>query len=157
MKQINKIIVFIALLICTIAQAQIKDPKQIMEELSSKITQITAADLREKMDLERTFILIDVRTEKEYLAGHIENAVWIPRGLLEFMIQKISVDPEAEIILYCKGGGRSALCTYALIEMGYKNVFNLSGGFKEWATAGNSIYNEHGELKIVSFGKTEAN
>ena len=107
------------------------------------------------MDSEHQFILIDVRTEKEYLAGHIKNAIWLPRGFLEFKIQKLISDPETEIIVYCKRGSRSALSVHTLTEMGYRNVLNLEGGFEEWVGKGNSIFNLHGELEVINFEKEE--
>ncbi len=155
MKQKYSIAVLVTFLFCSFSQAQIKTPKEIVEQIKSEINIITVEDFETKMDSENQFILLDVRTEKEYLAGHIENAVWLPRGFIEFKIQKLVSDPETEIILYCKRGSRSALTTYTLIEMGYKNVLNLDGGFEEWVTNGNSIYNLHGELRVINFEKLE--
>lgn len=155
MKKKYSIAVLITFLFCSFSQAQIKTPAQILEQISSKITWSTVDELKNKMDSQHQFILIDVRTEKEYLAGHIENAVWIPRGFLEFKIQNIISDPETEIILYCKRGSRSALSVHTLIEMGYTNVLNLEGGFEEWVNSGNSIYNLHGELEVIDFEKLE--
>ena len=151
MKQKYSIAVLVTFLFCSFSYAQIKTPTQILEQISSKITWNNVEELKNKMNSEHQFILIDVRTEKEYLAGHIENATWIPRGFLEFKIQKIFSDPETEIILYCKRGSRSALSTYTLMEMGYKNVLNLEGGFEEWVNKGNSIFNLHGELEVINF------
>jgi len=155
MKQKYSIAVLVAFLICSFSQAQIKIPGQILEQINSKITWNSVEELKNKMDSEHQFILIDVRTEKEYLAGHIENAIWLPRGFLEFKIQKIIGDPETEIIVYCKRGSRSALSAYTLMEMGYKNVLNLEGGFEEWVNKGNSIFNLHGELEVINFEKLE--
>ena len=155
MKQKYSIAVLVAFLFCGFAQAQIKTPVQILEQISSKISWNNVEELKNKMDSEHQFVLIDVRTEKEYLAGHIENAVWLPRGFLEFKIQKIIGDPETEIIVYCKRGKRSALSAYTLMEMGYNNVLNLEGGFEEWVNKGNSIFNDHGEVKVINFEKEE--
>jgi rhodanese-related sulfurtransferase len=155
MKQKYSIAVLVTLLFCSFSPAQIKTPAQILEQISSKITQISFEELKTKMDSQHQFILIDVRTEKEYLAGHIENATWLPRGFLEFKIQKLISDPETEIILYCKRGSRSALSVHTLTEMGYKNVLNLEGGFEDWVGKGNSIFNLHGELEVINFEKEE--
>jgi len=155
MKLKYAIVVLIAILICSFTQAQIKTPGQIVENVKTRISQITVDDLKNKIETEDQFILLDVRTEKEYLAGHVENAVWLPRGFIEFKIQKLISDPEKDIILYCKRGSRSALTTYTLLEMGYKNVLNLEGGFEEWVAEGNSIYNLHGELEVINFEKLE--
>ncbi len=148
-------IVMIMIFAWTIAQAQVKSAKQIVEEAKSKTVQISVDELKAKINSAEKFILIDVRTEKEYLAGHIEGAVLIPRGELELDIQKLTIDPKVEIVIYCKVGGRSALAVSALNNMGYEKVLNLEGGFKKWVSEGNSAFNMHGEIKVVNFEKKE--
>jgi len=154
MKNLAKIIVVLLFYLST-SQAQIISAGQFIENVDSQIVKISVDELAAKMKEDTTFYLIDIRTEGEYLAGHIQESVWLPRGFLEFKIQKITDNPESEIILYCKGGGRSALAVYTLVQMGYKNVFNLEGGIREWVHAGNNVYNELGELNVIKFGKTE--
>lgn len=149
------IMILIAIVVSSLTQAQIKSPGEILEDVRSKITKITVDELKNKLEFEHQFTLIDLRTEKEYLAGHIEDAVWIPRGFLEFKIQEEISDPESEIVLYCKGGGRSAFGVVTLNEMGYKNVLNLEGGFREWVNNGYSVFNMHGEIEVINFEKQE--
>ena len=151
----STIIVIIAILTWTIAQAQVKSAKQIVEEAESQIEQISIDELKTKIDSDQKFILIDVRSEKEYLAGHVKNAVWIPSGKVKFATQKITEDPNVDIVIYCRARGQSALSVYALDEIGYEKVFNLDGGFKEWVNAGNSVFNMHGEIKVISFEEKE--
>ncbi|MBU3640253.1 rhodanese-like domain-containing protein [Polynucleobacter sp. Fuers-14] len=86
-------------------------------------------------------ILLDVREADEYANGHIPGATHISRGLLEF---KLSNDPnlsarDLKIVLYCKNGGRAALASKSLHDMGYRQVQSISGGFDAWAEAGNPI------------------
>jgi len=156
MKALNTIFILIICFFTPISQAQLKSVYQILEDVDSQIVQISVDDLAKKMETDSTFYLIDARTEREYLSGHIQNAIWIPRGLLEFRIQKTIAEPETEIIVYCKAGGRSALAVYTLLQMGYKNVFNLEGGIKQWVVKGNNIYNELGELSVIEFEKLES-
>ena len=151
----NTIILLITISTCTIAQAQVKTAKQIVEEAEAQIEQISIDELKTKINSDQKFILIDVRSEKEYLAGHVESAVWIPSGKVKFATQKITKDPKVEIIIYCRARGQSALSVYALNEIGYEKVFNLDGGFKEWVNAGNSVFNMHGEIKVINFEKKE--
>jgi len=153
---LKKISIFLILIFtCTLAQAQVKPAKQIVTEAKSNIVQISIDELKKKIESKEKFILVDVRTEEEYLAGHIEGSVWIPRGELEFDIQKLTNDPGIEIVVYCRGGGRSALAVGALNNIGYKKVFNLDGGFKKWVSEGNSAFNMHGEIKVINFEKEE--
>ena len=77
-------------------------------------------------------IFLDVREANEVEAGHIPGASWVARGLLEFKIAGMFSDCDAQtIIVYCKNGGRSALATEILQEMGYK-VISMNGGFEGW-------------------------
>lgn len=83
-------------------------------------------------------VLIDVREPDEYRAGHVEGAVNIPRGLLEFKVGDMPelADPDRNIVLYCKTSGRAALSACSLQEMGYRSVCSIAGGFDAWVTAG---------------------
>ena len=90
-------------------------------------------------------VIIDVREESEvYSQGIIKNAIHIPRGLIEFQLKPdsdknpVSIDSETNILVYCAGGYRSALAAKSLIDLGFKNVYNL-GGFQEWIESGGEI------------------
>ena len=90
-------------------------------------------------------VIIDVREESEvYNLGLIKNAVHIPRGLLEFKLSPNSPDnpvlinDDTNILVYCAGGYRSALAAKSLLDLGFKNVYNL-GGFQEWVESGGEI------------------
>lgn len=74
-------------------------------------------------------ILIDVRTPVEYAEGHLENAKNINWFDKNFEEQVKSLDKEETIYVYCKAGGRSAKAQQKLLDMGYKNVINLEGGY----------------------------
>ena len=81
--------------------------------------------------------LIDIRDANELeKTGTVENATNVPRGLLEFqfdpnsnLIQNGIIDPNKETVLFCAAGGRSALATKTLKEMGYEKVSHIQGGF----------------------------
>lgn len=73
-------------------------------------------------------IVIDVRSEEEYLEGHIDGAVNIPVDT----ISEIDYDKETTIILYCATGVRSLEATKKLDEMGYTQIYNLDGGLINW-------------------------
>ena len=90
-------------------------------------------------------VIIDVREESEvYNLGLVKNAIHIPRGLLEFKLSPNSpnnpvlIDDETNILVYCAGGYRSALAAKTLLDLGFKNVYNL-GGFQEWIESGGEI------------------
>jgi len=80
--------------------------------------------------------LIDVRESDEHQEGFIPGAVWIPRGKLELRIEDVVPDRQAEIVLYCAGGNRSALAAKSLGELGYDKVSSMVGGYGAWKKAG---------------------
>ena len=134
-----------------LAFAEGKTIPQIIGEAKSHITEMTAQELKADIDADKNFVLLDVQTAEQYNAGHLPKAVNIPRGLLEFDVGKAYPNKETEIVLYCGTSGRGALCTNALMGMGYTKVKNLKGGLKAWGEAGYSIYNQLGEFKLVAF------
>ena len=81
------------------------------------------------------YIFIDVRTEKEFKKGHLPGAINIPRGKLEFVVEKKIPDYKAKIVVYCKSGGRAALALCTLRDMGYGNAIAMNAGFDQWAKA----------------------
>ena len=90
-------------------------------------------------------VIIDVREESEvYNLGVIKNAINIPRGLIEFKLSPNSpnnpvlINDDTNILVYCAGGYRSALAAKSLLDLGFKNVYNL-GGFQEWVESGGEI------------------
>jgi len=80
-------------------------------------------------------IAMDVRELLEYETGHMPNARHISRGMLEFMIGNHPdfQDKTSSIIVYCKSGGRSALATATLVQLGFTNVHSMVGGFDLWS------------------------
>jgi len=133
----------------------IKTKQEISDEAKSKAPHISSQQLSSYLSSKEDFILLDIRTEAEYQAGHIQGAQWFPRGNLEFYIQNTITDPDSKIVLYCRSGGRSALATLTMQDMGYTNVVDLNGGFKEWIAEGNTFYNLHGEHTVVTYQKKE--
>lgn len=134
---------------------EIKDPKTIAAEAKERASHLTAEAFLKMREDHPDLLLIDVRTKGEYEAGHIEGAVLIPRGTLEFAIQKKTIDPDRLIVVYCRTGGRGSLSALALESIGYRNVYDLEGGFRTWAKAGLPVYNLHGEIKVIAYDEGE--
>lgn len=90
-------------------------------------------------EIERGALVVDIREEEELAQeGRIPQALFAPRGLLEFWADPTStnhrkeLDPTRRIVLYCASGGRSALAADTLQRMGYEDVAHLDGGLKAW-------------------------
>lgn len=90
------------------------------------IRQITARDL----DSMKGVVLLDVRTPKEFKQGHIPGAVHVPLTEIGSRIKKLRKDKD--IVVYCQSGNRSIWAIRRLIAMGYKNLYNLKGGYNAW-------------------------
>jgi rhodanese-related sulfurtransferase len=133
----------------------VKSKQEISSEAKSKAPHISSQQLAGYLTGERTYFLLDVRTEAVYEAGHIQGAQWFPRGKLEYYIQELIKNSDSKIVLYCRTGGRSALAALTLKDMGYTDVVDLEGGFKQSVAEGNSFYNLHGENQVVSYLKKE--
>ncbi|MDP1774880.1 MAG: rhodanese-like domain-containing protein [Methylobacter sp.] len=79
-------------------------------------------------------VLIDTREESEYAAGHVDGALLVPRGMLEFKIGSLPelADKSKAVLIYCRLGNRSALAAQTLQQLGYTNVLSMAGGFEAW-------------------------
>jgi adenylyltransferase/sulfurtransferase len=89
-------------------------------------------ELKQMIDSDRDFILLDVREEWEYQLVHIEGAVSIPLGELPRRSRELS--PVDEIIVYCHHGMRSLDAAYLLQQLGFKSVLSVVGGIDKWAS-----------------------
>lgn len=81
-------------------------------------------------------VVLDVRERDEFVDGHAEGCVFIPRGFLEMRVEDLISDKARPVLVYCAGGTRSALAAYTLRELGYTQVMSLVGGFGAWKAAG---------------------
>lgn len=108
----------------------------IVEDAKSRIKEITAGEYAAMISSGTPNILIDVREESEWAAGHAAGAVHLGKGIIERDIETRVPDTGATLVLYCGGGFRSALAGDAIQKMGYKNVHSLAGGWRAWKEAG---------------------
>ena len=83
--------------------------------------------------------VIDVREPEEYAQGYIPGARWIVRGRLEQRIEDAVPDRDKPVVLYCASGPRSIMGARSLLELGYKKVTSLAGGFGAWKRAGHAF------------------
>lgn len=109
---------------------------KIVNEIRPRIKEVTLDEARARLAANPKAILIDVREDNEWSAGHATQAKHLGKGVLERDIEKMFPDTSAEIIMYCGGGYRSALTCEVAQRMGYKNVASLVGGYKAMVQAG---------------------
>jgi len=107
---------------------------KLVGEVMPNVREVTVAATRER--IEGGAMLIDVREDNEFEAGHAAGARHMGRGVIERDIVQTIPDKNSEIILYCGGGYRSALATDNLQKMGYTNVWSMAGGWHAWEESG---------------------
>jgi rhodanese-related sulfurtransferase len=107
-----------------------------VREAKSRIREISPERLKGLAAGKERYMLIDVREDGEWAAGHAAGAAHVSRGLLERDIKTKAPRKDSQIVLYCQGGGRSALAADTLQKMGYSNVYSLAGGFMAYQKLG---------------------
>ena len=109
---------------------------KLCEETKAKVKETTVEEVKRRIDRgDKGFVLVDVREESEWDAGHIPGAVHLGKGVIERDIEQKVPDAGREIVLYCGGGFRSALAAENLGRMGYTNVVSMDGGWRGWTEA----------------------
>jgi rhodanese-related sulfurtransferase len=109
---------------------------KVVEQARPRIREISLPEARERLERNPQALLVDVREDGEWSAGHAAQAVHLGKGVLERDIEKMIPDPGRELILYCGGGYRSALAAEMAQRMGYSHVASLAGGYKAMVAAG---------------------
>jgi rhodanese-related sulfurtransferase len=108
----------------------------IVNDVKRRVQQTDVPTVRARQKKGDTFYLVDVREDNEWDKGHLPGAIHLGKGVIERDIESVIPDVNAEIILYCGGGFRSALAAENLARMGYTHVVSMDGGFRGWNEAG---------------------
>lgn len=108
---------------------------KLVHDVKSRVREVNVDEARRKLQSGKAR-LIDVREESEWEAGHARGAQHLGKGVIERDIEERVPDKNAELILYCGGGFRSALSADNLQKMGYTNVASMAGGWRAWQAAG---------------------
>jgi rhodanese-related sulfurtransferase len=105
---------------------------KIATEARGHVRELSVDDVAAKMERRERFHMVDVREESEWNQGRIRGAIHLGKGVIERDIETKIPDRNAEIVLYCGGGFRSALAAENLQRMGYGNVYSMDGGWRGW-------------------------
>lgn len=109
---------------------------KVVNDAKSRVRECTIDDVKARLDRGEKLTLVDVREESEFAASHIPGAIHLGKGVIERDAEARFPDPNAELILYCGGGYRSALAADSLQKMGYTNVISMDGGHRGWKERG---------------------
>ncbi|HET8886087.1 MAG TPA: rhodanese-like domain-containing protein [Salinimicrobium sp.] len=94
---------------------------------------ISPEEAKTAMAAEEELVLVDVRTPEEFAEGNIEGAKNINIYDADFEAQMQQLDKEKPVYIYCRSGARSAKAANQLQEMGFKEIYDIEGGFLNWA------------------------
>ena len=111
----------------------------LVTDAKRRVRETNIASIRARISRGEKFHLVDVREDNEWERGHLPGAEHLGKGVIERDIEQKIPDHDAEIVLYCGGGFRSALAADALQKMGYKNVVSMDGGYRGWVEAGHPV------------------
>ena len=109
---------------------------KIVDDAKTRVRETNVDEVKKRMDRRDKFILVDVREESEYAKDHLPGAIHLGKGVIERDIEAGVPELNAEMILYCGGGFRSALAADNLQKMGYTNVISMDGGIRDWREKG---------------------
>jgi rhodanese-related sulfurtransferase len=133
----------------------VKKAWDLVDEAKQEIENLSPEQVKAELDA-GTATVVDIRDFRElYLKGKIPGAFHADRGMLEFWIDPASeyyrevFQPENRYIIYCAGGGRSALAAKTMKDMGYQDVAHLEPGFGGWTGAGMPVEDQKQGAKWV--------
>jgi len=109
----------------------IKSASDFISEAQQICNCLDVVAAKELAKQSNNLIILDVREPHEAAEAKLEQAINIPRGLLEMKIQNHCTQPETLILIHCAGGGRASLAAARLHEMGYRNVHAITAKFDE--------------------------
>ena len=109
---------------------------KIVDDAKTRVRETTVDEIRSRLDRGDKFLLVDVREESEWAKDHLPGAIHMGKGVIERDVEQKVPDLNAEMVLYCGGGFRSALAADNLQKMGYKNVISMDGGIRGWREKG---------------------
>lgn len=108
-----------------------QDEAQADVQKAAVYHKLSAADAKAVIDTEENVLILDVREQYEYDAGHIPDAVLLPSGSITARAAEVLPDKDQKILVYCRSGNRSATAARALVSLGYTQVYDF-GGIIDW-------------------------
>ena len=108
----------------------------LVDDAKTRVKEIDIDRYKQMVASGDPHVLVDVREDSEWDAGHVAGAVHLGKGIIERDIEKTAPDKDSKLVLYCGGGFRSALVADALQKMGYTQAISLDGGWRALQASG---------------------
>jgi rhodanese-related sulfurtransferase len=112
---------------------------RIVDDAKTRIKEVDIHKVKEWLDSDKKFCLIDVREESEWAASRLPCSIHIGKGIIERDIERTIPDKNTTLVVYCGGGYRSALAAESLQKMGYTDVASMADGWRGWVAAGYEV------------------
>jgi rhodanese-related sulfurtransferase len=109
---------------------------KLVNAAKTRVRETDVAGYKEMLARGENPVLVDVREDREFEAGHVKGAVHLSKGTIERDIETKYPDKSTTLVLYCGGGFRSALVADNLQQMGYANPISLDGGWRALKESG---------------------
>ena len=142
----SKTLTLLLILLLPLTSVAGKYPQVLMDQIDAakKATPVVSLDEFKAAIDDSSIWIVDVREPAEYAAGHVRNAINIPRGVIEFHIwEKVGYPDKTnmgqKMFLYCKKGGRCALAANSLRSLGFTEVYRTNLDIEQWVEAGNVL------------------
>lgn len=113
--------------------------RDLLRQARERVGEVAPEAVRQRLENGDRPVLLDVREEEEVVRGIIPGAKHLSRAHFESRVEDIIGDKDAEVIVYCASGARSAFAGATLLDLGFTNVTNLSGGIARWRDLGYEI------------------
>jgi len=108
----------------------------LVDSAKTRVREIDIEQYKQMVAAGQPHLLIDVREDNEWAAGHAGGAVHLGKGIIERDIESRVPVKDTTLVLYCGGGFRSALAADALRQMGYTHAISLDGGWRSYQASG---------------------
>ena len=108
----------------------------LVNDAKSRVKEIDIEGYKKMLGSGDAAVLVDVREDHEFAAGHVKGAVHLSKGIIERDVEAKYPEKDTTLVLYCGGGYRSALAADALRQMGYSHAISLEGGWRAYQAAG---------------------
>jgi rhodanese-related sulfurtransferase len=108
----------------------------LVNDAKSRIREVDIEQYKQMVSSGEPHLLVDVREDGEWTAGHAAGAMHLGKGIIERDIESRVPDKDTTLVLYCGGGFRSALAGDAIRKMGYSSVISLDGGWRAFESSG---------------------
>ncbi len=109
---------------------------KLVNDAKTRVRETDITGYKEMVARGKKHVLVDVREDNEFNAGHVKGAVHLSKGTIERDVETKYPDKDAKLVLYCGDGFRSALVADNLQKMGYKNPISLDGGWRALEASG---------------------